>query len=65
MINFLIYFLLTFFAVSGEIPQDPVVSKKTGHLYERRLIEKYIQEDGKCPISGESMDESDLVLVKG
>ena len=42
-----------------------MVSKKSGHLYERRLIEKYIQEDGKCPISGEIMDANDLVSVKG
>lgn len=27
-------------AVSGSPPEEPVVSTKTGHLYERRLIEK-------------------------
>lgn len=29
-------------AVSGEVPVEPVVSKKTGLLYEKRLIERHI-----------------------
>ena len=34
-------------------------------MYEKRLIEKYIQEDGKCPISGETIENSDLVALQG
>ncbi|KAF3498517.1 hypothetical protein DY000_02051872 [Brassica cretica] len=29
-------------AISGEVPVEPVVSKKTGLLYEKRLIERHI-----------------------
>jgi len=29
-------------AVSGAAPEEPVVSNKTGHVYEKRLIEKHL-----------------------
>ncbi|KDQ54877.1 hypothetical protein JAAARDRAFT_181593 [Jaapia argillacea MUCL 33604] len=53
-----------FCAISGEPPQDPVVSTKSGHVYERRLIQKYITDNGTDPITGEKLEESDLVSVK-
>ncbi|CAM9541109.1 unnamed protein product, partial [Ectocarpus sp. 8 AP-2014] len=33
--------------VSGQTPETPVVSKKSGHVYEKRLIVKYIDAEGK------------------
>ena len=53
-----------FCAISGEAPLDPVVSNKSGHVYERRLILKYISENGTDPLTGEKLEESDLVSVK-
>ncbi|EJD04406.1 Prp19-domain-containing protein [Fomitiporia mediterranea MF3/22] len=53
-----------FCALSGEPPQDPVVSSKSGHLYERRLITKYIADNGTDPITGDKLEEADLVSVK-
>jgi pre-mRNA-processing factor 19 len=53
-----------FCAISGEPPQNPVVSSKSGHVYERRLILKYITDNGTDPITGEKLEESDLVSVK-
>ncbi|GBE78431.1 WD40 repeat-like protein [Sparassis latifolia] len=53
-----------FCSISGEPPQDPVVSQKSGHVYERRLILKYITENGTDPITGEKLEESDLITVK-
>ena len=50
--------------VSGEAPEHPVVSKKTGHVYERRLIEKYISEHSTCPVSGLEMVMDDLVELQ-
>ncbi|CDO75875.1 hypothetical protein BN946_scf184672.g8 [Trametes cinnabarina] len=53
-----------FCSISGEPPQDPVVSSKSGHVYERRLILKYITENGTDPITGDKLEESDLISVK-
>lgn len=52
-----------FCALSGEPPQDPVVSK-SGCIYERRLITKYIAENGTDPLTGEKLSEEDLITVK-
>ncbi|KAI1150739.1 WD40-repeat-containing domain protein [Nemania diffusa] len=51
-------------ALSGEAPQEPVVSKLSGTVFEKRLIEKYIEENGKDPISGEELTLDDLLPIK-
>ncbi|KAI0594862.1 cell cycle control protein [Biscogniauxia sp. FL1348] len=51
-------------AISGEAPQEPVVSKLSGAVFEKRLIEKYIQENGKDPVSGQDLTLDDLLLIK-
>lgn len=53
-----------FCAISGEPPQDAVVSQKSGHVYERRLITKYIEENGTEPITGDKLEESDLISIQ-
>lgn len=53
-----------FCAISGEAPQDPVVSSKSGNVYERRLILKYITDNGTDPLTGEKLEESDLITIK-
>ena len=53
-----------FCAISGEAPVDPVVSSKSGHVYERRLITKYLTENGTDPVTGDTLEESDLISVK-
>ncbi|MCJ1355936.1 MAG: hypothetical protein MMC33_005929 [Icmadophila ericetorum] len=50
--------------VSGETPQAPVVSKKSGHVFERHLIESYISENGTDPVTKEELTLDDLVEVK-
>jgi len=52
------------FIVSGEVPQHPVVTK-SGQLYERRLIEKYISENERDPLTGEALTVEDLIDIKG
>lgn len=42
---------------------DPVVSPR-GHVFERKLIEKVLLEEGKCPVSGEVMSASDLITIQ-
>jgi pre-mRNA-processing factor 19 len=51
-------------ALSGIIVENPVVSKKTGHIFEKRLIEKHIDATGRCPISKLELGQDDLVLIK-
>ncbi|KAI1306638.1 WD40-repeat-containing domain protein [Xylaria venustula] len=51
-------------ALSGEAPQEPVVSKLSGSVFEKRLIEKYIEENGKDPVSGEDLTLEDLLPIK-
>ncbi|KAI1102909.1 Prp19-domain-containing protein [Jackrogersella minutella] len=51
-------------AISGEAPQEPVVSKLSGAVFEKRLIEKYIEENAKDPVTGEDLTIDDLLPVK-
>eukprot|EP01138_Halocafeteria_seosinensis_P007972 gb/GECG01008145.1/.p1 GENE.gb/GECG01008145.1/~~gb/GECG01008145.1/.p1 ORF type:complete len:498 (+),score=68.19 gb/GECG01008145.1/:1-1494(+) len=53
-----------FCSISGEVPQDPVLCSKSGHIYERRLIEKHIDETGTDPVTNEEVSLQDLIAVK-
>lgn len=53
-----------FCSISGTVPEQPVVSSKSGHLFEKRLIEKYVRETGKCPITQEALTLDDLLPLK-
>ncbi|KAI9718397.1 MAG: hypothetical protein M1812_004118 [Candelaria pacifica] len=65
-------------AISGEAPQAPVASRKSGkparslrtamcslcnagNVFEKRLIEAYIAENGKDPVTGEELENDDLI----
>lgn len=52
-------------SISGSVAQQPVVSKTTGYLYDRQLIEKLLQSNGgKCPHTGVDMTIDDLIGVR-
>ncbi|KAL4920565.1 WD40-repeat-containing domain protein [Aspergillus aurantiobrunneus] len=51
-------------ALSGEAPQEPVVSPKSGSVFEKRLIEAYLAENGKDPVTGDELSTDDLIVVK-
>ncbi|KYR00693.1 WD40 repeat-containing protein [Tieghemostelium lacteum] len=51
-------------SISGVVPDEPVISVKSGYIYEKRLIDKYIETNGKEPVTGEPLNQSDLVSVK-
>lgn len=52
------------FSVSNEVPEHPVVSPSSGAVFEKRIIEKYILENGIDPISGKELSVDDLIEIK-
>lgn len=66
--------------VSGEAPRVPVASRKSGpyagpsnhnpswlsagNVFEKSLVEAYIQENGKDPVNNEDLSTDDLVELK-
>ncbi|KAM3084538.1 hypothetical protein ACMFMG_001359 [Clarireedia jacksonii] len=51
-------------SISGEAPQHPVASSKSGNVFEKRLIEAYISENHKDPVNGEDLEITDLIDLK-
>ena len=51
--------------VSGEVPTQGVISKKTGLLFEKRLIEKHLEYTKTCPVTNQEMQLDDLIEIKG
>lgn len=51
-------------ALSNQIPEQPVVSPHSGAIFEKRLIQKYLQENGVDPICGKDMSADELIEVK-
>lgn len=56
---------LVLLAVSNEVPEHPCVSPVSNQVFERRLIEKYIAENGADPINGQPLSEEQLIDIKG
>ena len=52
-------------AITGHQLTEPVVSKKTGHVFEKSLIEKHIEASGQCPITNQPLEMTDLLPLKG
>jgi hypothetical protein len=51
-------------AMSGDPPLKPVVSRKSGHIFEKSIISKYILETGTCPVTGQELSAADLIELK-
>lgn len=69
------FFIVSFFfrplpnskksTVSGAVPDEPVVSKVSGHLFERRLLEKAVADTGVDPVNKSPMRfPEDAVVVR-
>lgn len=43
---------------------EPVVSKKSGHIFEKRTVLKYLLEAAQCPITGDELTAKDLIDLK-
>ncbi|KAL5380857.1 hypothetical protein PMIN06_010677 [Paraphaeosphaeria minitans] len=51
-------------AISGEAPQAPVASRKSGNVFEKRLVEAHIAEHHTDPVTGEDLSVEDLIELK-
>jgi len=52
-------------AISGTQPDEPVVSKVSGHVFEKRLITKYLEtHNNTCPVTNQTLTIDDLIEVK-
>ncbi|GAA35974.2 pre-mRNA-processing factor 19 [Clonorchis sinensis] len=51
-------------SLSNEVPEHPVISPKSGHVFERRVIEKYLQENGTDPIDQQPLTVEELIEIK-
>lgn len=63
-IDIVIESLFIYFLVCQEVPEEPVLSTVSNHVFERRLILKYLQENGTDPINGEPLEETQLLEIK-
>lgn len=52
-------------SISGQPPVTAVVSTKSGHVFEKSLIEKHLQVTGTCPITKEDLSVADLLPLQG
>jgi len=48
-------------SLSGEACEEPVVSTISGHVYEKRLIQKHVKTTGKCPVTDQPLTMENLV----
>lgn len=46
------------------MPEEPVLSPVSHHVFERRLVVKYVEENGTDPISGEPLSVDQLLEIK-
>lgn len=52
-----------FCAISGKPPKVPVLSPNSKYVFEKELIEQYIQEEGKDPITGSPLAIDQLIEI--
>jgi len=56
---------LYYCSITGELAEVPVISKKSGHVFEKRVIEKYIEANQTDPITNQPLTKNDIVALQG
>lgn len=51
-------------ALSNEVAEQAVISPVSGYIYEKRLILKYVQDNGTDPMTNEALKPEQLIEVK-
>lgn len=52
-------------SLSGKITDHSVICLKTGYIFNKDLIENFIDSTGKCPITQIQITKDDLMEIKG
>ncbi len=47
------------------MPEEPVLSPVSNNVFERRLVVKFVEENGTDPINGEPLSVEQLLEIKG
>jgi len=55
---------LYYCSITGEPAEVPVISKKSGHVFEKRVIEKYIEANQTDPITNQPLTKNDIVILQ-
>lgn len=51
-------------SISGEVPDSPCISPVSGCVFEKRLLEKYVQTNGTDPTNNEPLSMDQVIEVK-
>ena len=49
--------------LTGALATEPVASKTTGHIYDRKNLENYLSTKGTCPVTGQAMSANDVLSL--
>ena len=52
-------------SLTGEKLEEAVVSKKSGYIFEKKVIEKYLEINLMCPVTDQPLSLEDLIPLKG
>lgn len=63
MINSVEQFGLMFCAISGKPPRFPVLSPRSKCIFEKELIEQYVSDEGKDPITNSPLTVDELIEI--
>lgn len=56
--------IVALIAVSGEVAENPCISHVSGCIFERRLLDKYVQEHGTDPTNNEPITPDQITDIK-
>ncbi|XP_076808740.1 pre-mRNA-processing factor 19-like [Clavelina lepadiformis] len=51
-------------SISGEVPESPCISPVSGCVFERRLLEKFVQTNGADPTNNEPLSMEQVIDIK-
>lgn len=52
-------------ALTNQPTTDPVVSTRSGHIFDKSAIEKHLDSESVCPVTNKPLTQNDLVPLTG